>query len=116
MLKVKHAAMFLILVVACSMPLSDASAAGTYLGKIQKLDISIGTSGTGASVHVSGVSFPACRNGNWFAFEHADTGKGKLLYSALLLTRASGKDIYVVGNAVCDPWNIEGINWIEIFP
>lgn len=100
-----------MLMAAPVMAIPDTGLQPSYTGPVQTLRFNSGTSPARVSIFVGQSN--AC-GGWWYAFENADSGKGKLWVAALLAAKAQGKTVGIGGNGVCDGWNIEGVSYIDV--
>lgn len=82
--------------------------ASTFEGTIEKIVFSAGQTPVRVSIFVASHTSPC--DANYYAYENADTGLGKLWTSAALAAYATKKTVTIVGSGVCDPWRIEGVN------
>ncbi|MFC1645450.1 hypothetical protein ACFL08_05485 [Patescibacteria group bacterium] len=61
-----------------------------------------------------GDSYTFCSTSDWFAYDNADTGIGKIWTASLLVAYEQGKTVKIEGNGVCDQYGVEGINAILV--
>lgn len=94
-----------------AMLMAEPVMATTYTGSVQTLRFNAGTSAARVSIY---VGQPTACGAWWYAFENADSGKGKLWTAALLAAKAQGKTVSISGTGVCDAWNIEGVSYIDV--
>ncbi|MFC1645539.1 hypothetical protein ACFL08_05995 [Patescibacteria group bacterium] len=56
-----------------------------------------------------GSTYSICATSDWFSYDDADSGIGKLWTAALLLAYSQGKTVLIEPNGVCDQYGVEGI-------
>ncbi|MFC1645540.1 hypothetical protein ACFL08_06000, partial [Patescibacteria group bacterium] len=59
-----------------------------------------------------GDSYTICATSDWFAYDDADTGIGKIWTAKLLVAYGEGKTVKIEGSGVCDQYGVESINAI----
>jgi hypothetical protein len=89
------------------------SNASTFEGVIEKIQISAGASTVRVSIYVALHGSP-CVHPNWFAFENADSGIGKVWTAALLAAHAAGKTVLITGTGSCDGYGGEGVFFVQV--
>jgi len=88
------------------------SFASSYTGKVSTVRFSSGTSAARVSVYVGQST--SCPSPNWFTYENADTGLGKIWTSILAMAYTTNKEIVIHGSSNCDPYGYETISTIDI--
>ena len=87
--------------------------ASTLTGQIQRIRINTGTNKSPRiSILLGGNT--ACAAQGWFAYESASTDLGLVSTNALLAAYESGQPITIVGTGICDVFNVETINYIDL--
>jgi hypothetical protein len=87
--------------------------ASEFTGRIGFLRMNPGSSPARLSIFVGPHGSP-CFGGDWFAFENADQGLGSVWASALTAALVNRRPIFIVGNNVCDQFNIEEVFSIDV--
>lgn len=93
--------------------LCKTSGASTFEGTPQLVQINPGTSVARVSIFAGPHGSP-CSLGDWFAFENADSGVGKLWAAAVLSAYAAEKKIVVVGTGSCDSYGVEIVSFVQL--
>jgi len=102
--------------IAALMPVLIAGPvlASTFSGKVERLRFSSGSTPARVSVLTAGPTACAGAGGRDYSFENADSGLGQLWTNALLKAWQQGRTVVIVGNGICDAFDIEGVTFIDV--
>ncbi|MFC1644692.1 hypothetical protein ACFL08_01540 [Patescibacteria group bacterium] len=103
----------LVAVTFALLLMAGSAFASSYEGVVLTLRLQEINGVTRNSVFL-GDSYTSCSTSDWFAYDDADTGIGKLWTSTLLLAYNQGKTVTIIGNGVCDQYGVEGISSIDV--
>lgn len=103
-------------VISIGLALSVAHAS-TNTGQVVDIRSNLTSTGnTRLSILITGNGTNCSSNG-WYYVEYPDTGTGagagKAWLATLLAALNSGRQVTIAGTGACDPYGLEGINYID---
>ncbi|MFC1644919.1 hypothetical protein ACFL08_02745 [Patescibacteria group bacterium] len=103
----------MIFAVIFALLMTGTAVASNYEGTVDTMKMQDINGVTRNSIFLGGVYTP-CATGDWFAYDDADTGIGKIWTAALLLAYEQEKTVFIEGSGVCDQYGVESINAIYV--
>ena len=107
-----------VILTAVSVIAVGPALASNFSGTIQKIRVQkepANASVTRVSINISGsTTGTGCLNQGWYVVEYSSDGSaGKAQFDGLLAAKNRGAAVSIVGSDVCDPYGVEGVNYID---
>jgi hypothetical protein len=95
--------------------MTPIASASILSGKIQRIRINTGTSGS-SRISILMTGNTSCRLNGWFAYESDNTSIGLAFANTqgLLAAYQSGRSITIQGTGTCDALGVEKISYIDL--